>query len=754
MPRRHAVSLLVLAALSLLVACAPEERAAQLDDLVRWEDRRLAPTDSLAALLGSPDAHVRRAALRTAGRIGRTDVLPAMLDRLDDRSQAVRAQAAFSLGLLGGDVAVPALTRTLRDHAHRAVREAACRGLAHQEHDGAMLIDPALHGETRVSAAAWTALRRVASRAHRDTLVAAIRAGLGRDERAVRWRVLRCAERVPDSTLVDQIAPFATDRDVQVRVHALRALGHHEGPAALEAVLRSGERHGRLDAHDLRRVMVAELRALGSLAAPVLAADAEGEHASAAGRASAHLIRGAQSDDPHVAATALAAMTAATEELTLPLAAERQESLLPVWRIRMVRAARDRLGDAAPAVRGAACRALGALRGEGAHPDLLAMLEDNSAAVAADAARAVIRLRQTDAELRAAWRLATRRPALVREAMLSALAGPWPTPRQPDVAGDSLVTRDRERRGPAHASRLYAMARAALAGDEFPVRAAAATALGHLPGGLALSALLDGYDEAARLGVRRGEVQLAILRALQALHAADRAGRPPFAPHGDVVADAPAGPVAVSDSLRDRSARLLRQAFDDPDPRLRLAARACAVAGDLLPGELIPAVASLRETLPAVARDPAQPALRAPFDAPRVRVTTDAGAFVIALDGDLAPNTCATFLHLVERGFHDGLTTHRVVPDFVVQGGCPRGDGWGGPGWTLRSEWSRRPFRRGAVGLAHGGKDTGGSQWFVCLSPQPHLDGRYTLFGEVVDGLEVVDRLLAGDHYRMEIVPE
>lgn len=751
MPRRHATCLLLLVALSLLAACTPEERAGQLHDLARWEDRRLAPTDSLAALLGSPDAHVRRAALRSAGRIGRTDVLPAMLARLDDRSQTVRAQAAFSLGLLGGDVAVTALTRTLRDDAHRAVREAACQGLAHQEHDGAMLIDPALHDETRVSVAAWTALRRVASRAHRDTLVAAIRAGLGRDERAVRWRVLRCAERVPDSTLVDQIAPFATDREVQVRVHALRALGHHEGPAALEAVLRSGERHGRLDAYDRRRVLVAELRALGALAAPVLAADGEGEHASAAGRAAAHLIRGAQADDPHVAATALAAMAAATEELTLPLPAERQESLLPVWRIRMVRATRDRLTAPAPAVRGAACRALGALRGEGAHPDLLAMLGDSTAAVAADAARAVVRLRQTDTELRAAWRLATRRPAVVREAMLSALAGPWPTPHQPDVAGDTLITRDRERRGPAHASRLYAMAREALASDGFPVQAAAATALGHLPGGLALSALLDGYDEAARLGVRRGEVQLAILRALQALHAADRAGRPAFAPHREVVADAPAEPVAVSAAQRDRSARLLRQVFDDPDPRLRLAARACAVAGGLLPGPLIPAVASLRETLPAIERDPAQPALRAPFDAPRVRVTTDAGTFVIALDGERAPNTCATFLHLVARGFHDHLAAHRVVPDFVVQGGCPRGDGWGGPGWTLRSEWSRRPFRRGTVGLAHSGKDTGGSQWFVCLSPQPHLDGRYTVFGEVVDGLEVVDRVLAGDRYRMAI---
>ncbi|MDD5719427.1 MAG: peptidylprolyl isomerase, partial [Candidatus Krumholzibacteria bacterium] len=78
--------------------------------------------------------------------------------------------------------------------------------------------------------------------------------------------------------------------------------------------------------------------------------------------------------------------------------------------------------------------------------------------------------------------------------------------------------------------------------------------------------------------------------------------------------------------------------------------------------------------------------------------------------------------------------------------------GWGGPGWTLPSEWSRRPFARGTVGLAHAGKDTGGSQWFVCLSPQPHLDGRYTVFGEVTAGLDVLDRIQRGDRYRLEIV--
>jgi len=126
---------------------------------------------------------------------------------------------------------------------------------------------------------------------------------------------------------------------------------------------------------------------------------------------------------------------------------------------------------------------------------------------------------------------------------------------------------------------------------------------------------------------------------------------------------------------------------------------------------------------------------------------------VIQLDGRLAPNTCATILALIEQGFYDDLSFHRVVPDFVIQGGCPRGDGWGGPGYCIRSEWSRLSFERGTVGIAHSGKDTGGSQFFVTLSEQPHLNGRYTIFGEVTEGMEVVDLITPGDRFTLEILP-
>ncbi|HXK09070.1 MAG TPA: HEAT repeat domain-containing protein [Vicinamibacteria bacterium] len=130
---------------------------------------------------------------------------------------------------------------------------------------------------------------------------------------------------------------------------------------------------------------------------------------------------------------------------------------------------------------------------------------------------------------------------------------------------------------------------------------------------------------------------------------------------------------------------------------------------------------------------------------PRVFLHTRHGTIEIHLDVVEAPLAAASFVDLARAGFYDGLVFHRVEPGFVVQGGCPRGDGNGGPGWVRRCEITTRPFGRGAVGVALSGKDTGGSQFFITLSPQPHLDGGYTLFGQVVKGMEVVERIRPGD---------
>ena len=129
-------------------------------------------------------------------------------------------------------------------------------------------------------------------------------------------------------------------------------------------------------------------------------------------------------------------------------------------------------------------------------------------------------------------------------------------------------------------------------------------------------------------------------------------------------------------------------------------------------------------------------------------VMTSKGSFTIELLPEVAPLTVDNFIQLSKRSYFDNITFHRVVPNFVIQGGDPRGDGNGGPGHSIRCEINQVPYGRGAVGMALSGKDTGGSQWFVTHAPQPHLDGGYTVFGNVVAGMEVVDNIVRGDSIR------
>jgi cyclophilin family peptidyl-prolyl cis-trans isomerase/HEAT repeat protein len=142
---------------------------------------------------------------------------------------------------------------------------------------------------------------------------------------------------------------------------------------------------------------------------------------------------------------------------------------------------------------------------------------------------------------------------------------------------------------------------------------------------------------------------------------------------------------------------------------------------------------------------PYDPMPGVPLYTPRAFLETRYGRIEMHLDVIETPLTTASFMALARRGFFDGLTFHRVVPGFVIQGGDPRGDGNGGPGYTLRCELGTRPYGRGTVGMALSGRDTGGSQFFITHVPTPHLDGEYTAFGWVVSGMEIVDRIRPGD---------
>jgi cyclophilin family peptidyl-prolyl cis-trans isomerase len=136
------------------------------------------------------------------------------------------------------------------------------------------------------------------------------------------------------------------------------------------------------------------------------------------------------------------------------------------------------------------------------------------------------------------------------------------------------------------------------------------------------------------------------------------------------------------------------------------------------------------------------------------RVETSRGAFTIRLAGDVAPLTTVNFLRLAREKFFDGVAIHRVVPNFVLQDGDPTGTGNGDPGWEIRDELNPLEYGRGTVGMALSGPDTGGSQWFVTHSPQPHLNGLYTVFGQVIAGQEVIERIEQWDRIERVTVLE
>jgi cyclophilin family peptidyl-prolyl cis-trans isomerase/HEAT repeat protein len=132
-------------------------------------------------------------------------------------------------------------------------------------------------------------------------------------------------------------------------------------------------------------------------------------------------------------------------------------------------------------------------------------------------------------------------------------------------------------------------------------------------------------------------------------------------------------------------------------------------------------------------------------DVTQATITTSRGTMVLILFPEVAPGAVANFARLADDGFYDGQVFHRVVSDFVIQAGDPDGTGWGGPGYTIRDEFSPLPFRRGTLGMARSDKDTAGSQWFVTHGAHPHLEGHYTAFGQLVSGWDVLDAVRQGD---------
>ena len=275
---------------------------------------------------------------------------------------------------------------------------------------------------------------------------------------------------------------------------------------------------------------------------------------------------------------------------------------------------------------------------------------------------------------------------------------------------------------PAADSGLLARARALLAHADPAVRSVAADVLGRHPDADDVDLLVQAYRRAENDPFN--DARLSAVGALGAIAGASPTGRLR-------VATRFIGAVPRPDDY------LVRRLAADTLPDAREA------WGPALPIVTGRSAADYRD----VARRWLAPALTGQPN-PRVTLETDRGTLEIELLPTEAPLTVAAFIALVERRYFDGTRWHRVVPNFVVQDGDPRGDGWGGPGFVLRDEVNPMRYEVGTVGMALSGPDTGGSQYFITHSAQPHLDGIYSVFGRVAAGGAVLDAIAMGDRIR------
>jgi HEAT repeat protein/cyclophilin family peptidyl-prolyl cis-trans isomerase len=604
----------------------------------------------------------------------------------------------------------------------------------------------------------------------------------------VRRRASLAAGRVGHPDAVDPLAARLTDDDPEVRqaaAFALGLLGDRRARDPLVAALDDGS----------ALVQTSAVEALGLIgdpdAAPAIARLAAGILQSGALVTVPDEREAARRDTPAaVYRQALGALvrlrafdalaTAALDASGLP-----RLSWWPVaFALQRIEDPRARpalvtlLGDTHPYTRAFAVKGLGGLRDRAAVPLLVPLLGDKDGSIAIEAARALARIGdRAAAPALASLVTSPDTAAALRLEAVTALA---------DLADpatmDLFVDRLGDPSPPIRAAAIRALA--AIAPQDFvfilsgldpdphwTVRAALATALGTLRPDAGLPRLR------VMLGDEDQRVIPAVLAALARLAPPDAGALLIDHLRADDMVVRQAAAVSLATLRPPEGAAALAEAYRFGERDLSYVARAAALtaltaygaeaaaptltaaledrewAVRLRAADLLRELGSTVETVAAIRPAPvrhapefyATPRLINPPVATQAFIDTNYGSIQIELAVIDAPLTVDNFVTLARRGFYDGLLFHRVVPNFVVQAGDPRGDGEGGPGFTIRDELSELPYLRGAVGMALDWKDTGGSQFFITLTPQPHLDARYTVFARVVAGMEVVDQIRLGD---------
>jgi cyclophilin family peptidyl-prolyl cis-trans isomerase len=439
------------------------------------------------------------------------------------------------------------------------------------------------------------------------------------------------------------------------------------------------------------------------------------------------------------------------------------------------------LRDADPDSAAFAARAFGVLRDARALPALVAALERREPGVLASALNAIDQIEEATSAPPAAGS-AARIVSLASDANPNVAIPAITVLRHLTSDRDAIRTLNSQatsgvgrRREVALASLIRGLGEksrskidAAIASEEPALRAAAAEGLSGLPEDFVASyrprLLQDANPHVREIALASIPADAAHREAIRALlgdpdpgvrsTAIDRlaeTGSPAIledlgvtlaASRRDKIADAALSSVAAASRFPTEEARsVLTAALSDPRPLVSRAARTAILDvfhadASALPAPAYPTGRSLADY---------ERILREAGRRRRAVVRTARGQFSAELDGGAAPLTVDNFVQLASKKFFDNTTFHRVVPNFVIQGGDPTATQHGGPGYEIRDELQPASYGRGAVGMALGGPDTGGSQFFVTLSPQPHLDGRYPLFGQVVNGMAVVERIEQGD---------
>lgn len=650
--------------------------------LLRLEDRREHDAALLASAVRSANPEIRRRAALAAGRIADPRAMEVIRPALADPDTAVAASAAFAVGLLGDSVAAASALPPLLD-----LRAAAAR--------------------PTVAAEAASSLGRAPSATGRAAVEGFLRAAHGGDARlrpAVQAALL-AFWRFPRPNDASAVAPWLGDGDAEVRWRATYALARRPDSISARALFPlANDPDARVRSFVMRSLALPHASASGvgaDAARAALLSAARGTAAGAEERAARVNAVRALGTHPGAETTAALASLLADEDPHVAITAA--ESL-------------ERLGTAAAS---AAEPLAGVVRNAYAPQQLRTTALTALAAVSPDALRATVGRVPRDFD-REWWVVAAAARAL-------AAAGPEgraaaeesvrdADPRIAAAALDALAAGagdDAERRG-----QVRRLALEALGSGDVILRASAVNALGAMEDPSLVIVFLDAYARAR--DDRMNDAALAAIGALGTLNRANNGA---------------AG--------RSFLARFPRSG----DALVRLAA--AAAFGDSVVAEAWgPALPVETERTQAdyeaLVRELVVPELATGFR-PIVRIETPRGTATVELFAADAPLTVENVLRLARENYFFGQDWPRVVPNFVLQGGDPRGDTSGGPGYAIRDEINRHPYLRGTAGMALSGRDTGGSQFFIAHSAHPHLDGGYTVFGRVTRGMEALDLVLQGD---------